>query len=201
MVESNLSYGFGIPRVGDLIYKDLNSDGKIDERDYAPIGNGVIPRTTYALSGGITYKAFDINFLFQGVGDYASLIGGTGIWETEFDGIFGSMHQNAWTAERYANDQPITWPALSLAKSVNHEPSDFVNFDRSYIRLKNLEIGYTLPLALSKVFRSDHTKVLLSGQNLLTWDKMKTSDFGPEGGGYSGFPVYRVYNLGLSVTF
>ncbi|WP_339716819.1 SusC/RagA family TonB-linked outer membrane protein [Cyclobacterium amurskyense] len=201
LVESNLSYGFGIPRVGDLIYKDLNSDGKIDERDYAPIGNGVIPRTTYALSGGITYKAFDINFLFQGVGDYASLIGGTGIWETEFDGIFGSMHQNAWTAERYANDQPITWPALSLAKSVNHEPSDFVNFDRSYIRLKNLEIGYTLPLALSKVFRSDHTKVLLSGQNLLTWDKMKTSDFGPEGGGYSGFPVYRVYNLGLSVTF
>ena len=199
--ESSLSYGFGIPRVGDLIYQDLNGDGKIDERDYAPIGNGVIPRTTYALSGGITYRAFDINFLFQGVGNYSSLIGGTGIWETEFDGIFGSMHQNAWTEERYANNELITWPALSLAKSVNHEPSDFVNFDRSYIRLKNLEIGYTLPLTVSKIFRSEHAKVLLSGQNLLTWDKMKTSDFGPEGGGYSGFPVYKVYNLGLSVTF
>lgn len=198
---SNLTYAFGVPRVGDLIYQDLNSDGKIDERDYAPIGNGVIPRTTYALSGGLTYRNFDLNFLFQGVGNYSSMIGGTGIWETEYDGIFGSIHQDAWTAERYANDQIISWPALSLAKSVNHEPSDFVNFDRSYIRLKNLEIGYTLPLTVSKIFRSEHAKVLLSGQNLLTWDKMKTSDFGPEGGGYSGFPVYKVYNLGLSVTF
>jgi TonB-linked SusC/RagA family outer membrane protein len=198
---SNLNYAFGVPRVGDLIYQDLNNDGKIDERDYAPIGNGIIPRTTYALSGGLTYKNFDLNFLFQGVGNYSSLIGGTGIWETEFDGIFGSIHQNAWTAERYANDQPISWPALSLAKSINHEPSDFVNFDRSYVRLKNLEIGYTFPLSVSRIIRSEHTRIILSGQNLLTWDKMKTSDFGPEGGGYSGFPVYRVYNLGLSVTF
>ncbi|WP_339926290.1 SusC/RagA family TonB-linked outer membrane protein [uncultured Cyclobacterium sp.] len=198
---SDLSYAFGVPRVGDLIYQDLNSDGNIDERDYAPIGNGSIPRTTYALSGGLTFKAFDLNFLFQGLGNYSTLLGGTGILETEFDGIFGSLHQNAWTAERYANDQPITFPALSLAKSVNHEPSDFVNFDRSFIRLKNLEVGYTLPLSVSRIFRSDNTRVLLSGQNLLTWDKLKTSDFGPEGGGYSGFPVYRVYNLGLSVTF
>ncbi len=199
--ESDLVYAFGAPRVGDLIYQDLNGDNQIDERDYAPIGNGALPRSTLAFSGGFNYKSFDFNILFQGLGGFSSIIGGTGIWETDFDGVYGSLHENAWTQERFENGQEITWPALSLARSVNHEPSDFVNFDRQFIRLKNLEIGYTLPLAITRAIRSEHTRILLSGQNLLTWDNMKTKDFGPEGGGYSGFPVYRVYNLGVVVTF
>jgi len=199
--DSGLEYGFGEPRLGDLIYQDLNGDSKIDERDKAPIGNGIIPTATYAFSGGLTYKAFDLNLLFQGVGNYSTIIGGMGVWETDFDGVYGALHSNAWTPERYASGESITAPALSLARTVNHEPSDYINYDRSYIRLKNVEIGYTLPLSLSRKIKSENIRFNLSGQNLLTWDKMRSSDFGPEGDGYAGFPVYRVYNIGLSVQF
>ena len=199
--NNTLEYGFGTPRLGDLKYQDLNGDNKIDERDKAPIGNGTIPRVTYGISGEITYKAFDLSFLFQGIGDYSTIIGGMGVWETDFDGVYGSLHREAWTPERFQNGESINYPALSLAKTVNHEPSDYFRYDRSYIRLKNLEIGYTLPTSVSRKIKSNHARLILSGQNLLTWDNMKTEDFGPEGGGYAGFPVYRVYNLGLSVEF
>ncbi|MBL7972382.1 MAG: hypothetical protein JNL03_12775, partial [Prolixibacteraceae bacterium] len=64
----------------------------------------------------------------------------------------------------------------------------------------NAELTYTLPSRLTKAISASTAKVILSGQNLITWDNMKSDDFGPEGV-YSSFPVYRVYNIGVSVTF
>jgi len=199
--NSNLAYGFGQPRVGDLKYRDLNGDNQIDERDKAPIGSGVLPRFTYGFSGGVTYKSFDLSFLLQGVGDYSSTYSGTGVYETSFDGVFGDLHRNAWTAERYANGEEITAPALSTLKSVNHESNDFYNMDRSYLRLKNVELAYTLPASVSKAIAAEKIRFILSGQNLITWDNMKTKDFGPESSGYTSFPVYRAYNFGVNVIF
>ncbi|NIJ51484.1 SusC/RagA family TonB-linked outer membrane protein [Dyadobacter arcticus] len=200
--NSNLTYGFGTPRLGDLKYRDLNGDSKIDERDKAPIGTGMLPSVIYAVSGGLKYRNFDLSILFQGVGKYSTLdTTGLGIWETSFDGVFGSLHRNAWTADRYASGSEITSPALSLGKTVNHEPSDYYLYDRSYIRLKNIEIGYTIPAGMARTIMAEKIRILVSGQNLITWDKMKSKDFGPEGGGYAAFPVYRVFNAGLSVVF
>ena len=199
--NSGLQYGFGTPRLGDLKYRDLNEDGKIDERDKAPIGIGALPRATYGITGGIKYKAFDLSILFQGIGKYSSMIGGQGVWETDFDGVFGALHANAWTPERYANGEKITAPALSLAQTVNHQANDYINYNRSYLRLKNVELSYTLPYSVSKVITAEKIRVLVSGQNLITWDKMKSKDFGPEVSSYSSFPVYRVFNVGVSVVF
>lgn len=201
LANSGLEYGFGTPRLGDLKYRDLNGDGKIDDRDQAPIGIGALPRATYGITGGIKYKAFDLSVLFQGIGKYSSMIGGQGVWETDFDGVFGAIHANAWTPERYANGEEITAPALSLAQTVNHQPNDFINFNRSYLRLKNVELSYTLPYNISKAITAEKIKVLVSGQNLITWDKMKSKDIGPEVSSYSSFPVYRVFNVGVSVVF
>ncbi len=193
--------GLGDPRLGDLKYKDLNGDNKIDDRDKAPVGTGALPRVVYGIHGGLNYKAFELNFLFQGVSSYSKIMDGTGIWETSFDGVFGALHANAWTQERYANGQKISSPALSLTKTVNHEPSDYYNYNRAYLRLKNLELAYTLPAALASAITAEKVRFVLSGQNLITWDKMKSDDFGSEGGGYAAFPVYKVYNVGISVTF
>ena len=179
----------------------MNSDGKIDERDKAPIGVGARPLVTYSFTGSVIYKSFDLNFLFQGVGQYSTIIGGQGVWETDYDGVFGALHQNAWTQARYDNGEKITAPALSLAQSVNHQASDYINYNRSYVRLKNLELTYTLPSSISKSISLEKVRFVLSGQNLLTWDKMKSKDFGPEGSGYASFPVYRVYNIGVNVVF
>jgi TonB-linked SusC/RagA family outer membrane protein len=198
--SSNLQYDFGDPRVGDLMYQDLTDDGIIDERDMAPIGKGAIPRITYALSGGLNYKSFGFSLLFQGIGDYSSIYSGIGVYETSYDGIFGALHQNAWTEERYQNGEEITSPALSLTKSVSHESNDYYNYDRSFVRLKNAELTYKLPDRLTKLISASSASLILSGQNLITWDKMKSDDFGPEGS-YSSFPVYRVYNIGVRVKF
>lgn len=199
--NANLDYAIGTPRVGDLIFKDLNNDGTIDERDEAPIGVGSVPRISYAIVGGVSIKSFDIKLHFQGVGQYSSIIGGRGIWETSSDGVFGELHRNAWTQERYDNGETITWPALSLSQSVNHVANDFVSFDRSYLRLRNIELGYSLPENVLKSLSINTLRLSFNGLNLLTWDKMKVSDFGPEGGQFGSFPVYKVYSLGLNIEF
>jgi hypothetical protein len=199
--NTTLAYTFGIPRVGDLIYKDLNGDGKLNDRDLAPIGHGVLPRYIYGITGRLRFKSVELNVLFQGVGDFTSLYSGAGVYETSYGGLFGALHSHSWTAERYAAGEEILYPALSARQSVNHQPSDFFAYDRSFLRLKNLELSYTFPGRVAKAIAAQNIRLLLSGQNLITWDKMKSKDFGPEGGGYLGFPVYRVYNVGLSVTF
>lgn len=200
ITSSGLTYGFGTPRVGDLIYKDLNDDKIINEKDKAPIGNGTLPRITYAFNGSIEYKSFDLSFLFQGIGKYSTILNGIGVWETSSDGVFGSLHKNAWTPERFANKQEITYPALSLAKTTNHEMNDFFSYDKSYLRLKNVELSYSLPAKVNKLVTAESARVFISGQNLYTWDKMKSDDFGPEGS-YDTFPVYRSFNIGVSVVF
>ncbi len=198
--KSGLTYAFGKLRVGDLKYKDLNGDGVIDQKDEAPIGTGALPRYYYGFSGGFSYKSFDVSFLFQGVGEYKTIESGWGVYENDVDGIFGSLHQNAWTAERYANGAKITAPALSLTTSVSNQGSDYYLYNRAYLRLKNLVIGYTLPQSVARAISADKIKFVFSAQNLFTWDKMKSDDYGPEGS-YGSIPVYRVYNIGVNLQF
>ncbi|WP_158563363.1 SusC/RagA family TonB-linked outer membrane protein [Chitinophaga silvatica] len=200
--KRNLNYtSLGKVRVGDLIYQDLNGDGIINDKDKAPVGTGDLPRKIYSITGGVRYKAFDLNFMFQGVGEYKTTFGGLGINETANQGMFGAIHANAWTAAKYAAGEAITYPALSTKSSVSQITSDFFLYNRAYIRLKTLEIAYTLPAIVARKITADNVRLLVSGQNLLTWDHMKTKDFGPEGGGFTSIPVYRVYNVGLNVGF
>jgi TonB-linked SusC/RagA family outer membrane protein len=200
--KRNLDYkSLGKVRVGDLVYQDLNGDGAIDDMDKAPVGTGDLPRKIYSISGGVRYKAFDINFLFQGVGQYSTVFGGFGVNEISYDGIFSALHANAWTADKYAAGETITYPALSTKSSVNNVGSDYFMYNRAYVRLKNLEIAYTLPAIVARKIAAENIRLLISGQNLITWDHMKTKDFGPEGGGFAAIPVYRVYNVGLNVGF
>ncbi len=200
ITNSKLSYSFGTPRVGDLKYKDLNKDGIIDEKDEAPLGTGSLPRYYYGVSGGFNYKSFDLSFLFQGVGEYKTIESGIGIYDTSYDGVYGSLHQNAYTSERYSSGSKITAPALSLTTSTSDHGSDYYLYNRAYLRLKNLQISYTLPQTVSRAISASCVKFILSAQNLFTWDKMKSNDYGPEGN-YDSVPVYRVYNIGLSLQF
>jgi TonB-linked SusC/RagA family outer membrane protein len=198
--DSGLEYDFVNPRVGDLIYQDLNQDGIIDDRDRAPVGTGNMPQYFYSLTGDLKFKNFDFSILFQGVNKWQSLQNGIGVWETNFDGVYGSLHKKAWTIERYEANEEITSPALSVNESSNHQNSDYYLYDKSYLRLKNLEIGYTIPINITKSTSTQKLRIFINGQNLLTFDKMKSADFGPEGS-YAAIPVYRVYNIGVSLDF
>jgi hypothetical protein len=124
-----------------------------------------------------------------------------GIWDTNYDGIYGALEEHAWTEERWDNGEEITAPALSTKTSTNQQTSDYYVYNRSYLRLKNVEIGYTLPHFLTKKYLGmEKLRIVLSGENLITWDHMKSKDFGPEGS-YQSVPVYRVYNIGLRANF
>ena len=199
IAASGKTYAFGTPRPGDLIYQDLNGDNVIDERDYAPIGNTQFPEYNYGIFGGLKYRGFEFSFLFQGAAKYSAVLSGAGLYETAYDGIYSEWHKHAWTVERWNNGEEITYPALSLSTSTNHRTSDFFVRDLSHIRLKNVELAYTLPEKLTGSIGT--VRVCLSGQNLFTLDRLGLDCIDPESTSITDFKPFRVYNLGVSLTF
>lgn len=199
--EKGLTYSFGTPRVGDWIYQDLNGDKIIDDKDKAPIGKSTIPEHYYSITGGLNWKGFELNFMFQGIGGISRSFSGTGFYEHAAQGVFNDIHMKAWTEERWNNDEEITYPALSLKQSTNHQPNDYFIMDASFLRLKNAEIAYTLPDYIARKISAEKIRVSLSGQNLFTVDNMRTDHVDPEIASMTSVQPYRVYNIGLAVTF
>ena len=196
------TYGWNMPspRVGDLIFKDINGDYIIDEKDQVPFGYGGIPQVFYAFNGGFKYKNLEFSFLFQGVARTGGFESST--WHLNYEGIYTRLHEGAWTPERYAAGKEITAPALSNSQTSSDMRNNSYNWnDRAFLRLKNVEIAYTLPLNVSKKISADKIRFSLSGQNLVTWGRMKNKDIEPEYGGLYTIPAYRVYNVGVSVLF
>lgn len=201
LANSNLTYSFGSPRVGDLIYKDLNDDGIIDEKDKAPLGKSRVPEQEYSITGGFKWTNWDFSFLLHGVSNSSQFLSGVGAYEYEGKGIFNDIHMNAWTPERYAAGETISYPALSLSPTTNHVANDFFLADRSYLRLRNVEIAYTLPEHLSAKIRAERIRVALNAQNLFTIDNMKSKYIDPEIGSMNTFQPFRVFNIGISANF
>ncbi|MDR1380192.1 MAG: SusC/RagA family TonB-linked outer membrane protein [Tannerella sp.] len=198
--ESNLVYEIGAPRVGDLKYYDINNDGVINDKDVVPLGTGSIPLYYYAFHVKAGYRNFDLSVLFQGIADYYAVDMQTGRTEYSYEGVYSEWHKQAWTAERYAAGERIMYPALATKVNSNHETNSFFLEDKSYLRLKNVELGYTFPASVSRLIRAEKIRLTLSGQNLLTWHKLTTGEYGPEGN-YMSIPVYKLYNIGLSIKF
>lgn len=197
--ESGLRYSAMVsPRVGDFIYQDLNKDGVIDEGDQAPIGHTWVPEIFFSLNGGVQWKNFDFNFLLHGVTNTSV---STGSYESTAQGVFNDQHMNAWTPERYAAGEKTDYPALSLTPSANHVANDFFIMDRSFLKLRNVEIGYSLPLSVAKKIKAENIRFSLSGQNLFSIDRMKSKYMDPETGTMGAFQPYRVYSAGIKCTF
>ena len=187
------------PRPGDLKFVDVNHDNVINDKDMVPIGYSDVPKYTWGTALSVTYKYFDISVLFQGAFKVTGIISGTGPWEW-YD--FRKFHQKAWTAERAAAGEEILFPALSTAQSASElRSSDFFNMNRSYVRLKNLEIGFTLPQSWSKVLNAKKIRIYANGYNLITWDKMKYDDWDPEVVRNNDYPILKVLNVGANITF
>jgi TonB-linked SusC/RagA family outer membrane protein len=194
--------GMGQPRLGDLLYQDISGDGKIDNKDLAPIGNGYIPQIYYNVNLGFNYKRFEFSALLQGTGRSSAILAyGAGIDESWKQGYFSDMHLNAWTPERYAANEKIAFPALSTTQSTSHAPNDFFLTNTAYLRLRNLELAYTLPESLSKQVSAGKIRVYFNAQNLFTIDNMPSKFIDPETKAMEVFQPYRVFNVGVSATF
>jgi hypothetical protein len=196
-----LTYSFGTPRVGDFIYYDLNGDGIIDEKDMAPIGYPSFPQQYFNLMAGVNFKNFEVSVLLQGANRTSFFFAGAGAFEYVAEGIFNDIHLNAWTPERYAAGEEISFPALSLMQSTNHVANSYFLQNGAYLRLKNAEIAYNLPEQIAQKIGAEKIRVALTGMNLLTFDKLTTKYIDPEIGSMTGFQPFRVYNVGVSIIF
>ena len=190
------------PRPGDFVYKDLNGDKVIDQRDEVAIGYGNIPRINYSAMFNVSYKGFDLSLMFQGVSKFSTYYQNWGVFESNAQsGSYFEIHKKAWTEQRYKEGLEITYPALSASTSYSHKANDFFIIDRSYLRLKNFEIGYTFPKSWVKKIWMQDARIYINGQNLLTWDKLPFEHFDPEQSGATTIPINRVINLGVNVKF
>ena len=190
------------PRPGDFVYKDVNKDGIIDRRDEVPIGYGQVPRINYSAMFSVSYKGFDFSCMFQGVAQTNGVYQDWGVYENQTkSGMYFPIHKNAWTEERYKANETVSYPALSTTASASLRANEFFIMDRSYLRLKNIELGYTLPQEWVKRLRMQNVRLYVNGQNLYTWDNLPFDHFDPEQTSPTVIGINKVVNLGLNVIF
>ena len=198
---------WGPVQPGDVVYKDMNGDGVVNNYDRAAIGNPRTPEIQYGIPVGLSYKGFDFSMLWQGSALCSVQLSGPAVWDFPLydqsrTGKVRKMHLNRWTPETAAT---ATYPALHYGIHNNNKQqySSLFLYDASYIRLKNVEIGYTLPKAWTSKAGIQSVRIYAQGQNLLTFDRLGDVDMDPEikNGDGSWFPVQRVVNLGINMTF
>lgn len=184
---------------GDIKYKDINGDGIINDDDIVPIGSTMRPNLIYGLGLSATWKGFDFNMHFQGAGKSHFFIDGFTVYPFS-QGEWGNILEDMANSNRWilgVNEDPnAEYPRLSYGwNSNNYRPSTYWLRDGSYLRLKTLEIGYTLPKTLTTRLHMNNVRIHFIGQNLLTFSNFKLWD--PEMGSSNGMK----YPLGKTVTF
>lgn len=190
----------GTPRLGDFIYRDLNDDGVINQKDMAPVGKGSIPTDYTTVRVGFGWKGLEVDLMFQGVTGFAAPV--SYATETAINGIYNDLHLKAWTAERQASGATIKAPALSYnTTSISSLNNDYLITDRSFWRLKNASISYTLPARVMRNSGIKRLKIVVSGQNLFTVSALESKVIDPEMGDMTRLPIMRVINLGVKLDF
>lgn len=204
IANSGLKYEVegGQPLPGDFIYQDLNGDGVINDRDKAPIGySSMLPKISYGVTFGANAYGFDFSIMFQGVGKYSKFYSGWGMFEELGSHYFNDLTENRWSKERYEAGLPIDHPRLANSGSSSHTRNDYYIMDASYVRLKNITLGYTVPASLTKKLRISSLRVYVSADNLKTWQNLRTNSFDPEQSAILNYPLTKTINCGLNVSF
>lgn len=193
---------------GDVVYKDLDRDGVIDDEDRTAMGNPRSPELMFGIPFGFQYKNFDFSVLLQGATKSSILLNGAAVFDfPQFEqdkiGRVKKMHLDRWTPETAATAK---YPALHYGTHDNNKNgnSSLFLYDASYLRLKNVEIGYNVSPKLLRKFHVQQARIYVQGLNLLTFDKLGDVDIDPEtksGDGASWYPIQKVFNFGIDITF
>lgn len=181
-------------RPGDIIFKDVNDDKKIDGLDRVMNEKTNFPRFIGALSINLTYKRFDLSMLFQGA------LGSVQYVNPE-SGDIGNYYKlyadNRWTPENPSTSYPRAWNRDE--EYWRSQANTFWLQNMNYVRLKNMEVGYTLPASVNNALGIDGLRVYVNGLNLLTISKEKLID--PEVEQGTSYPLQRVISGGITLTF
>ena len=187
---------------GDVVYEDLNHDGKIDDNDKTAIGYPSYPLLNAGLTLGFEYKGFDFSMLWVGATKTSRVLEETfrkPLGETYDRSLMSHQFTDRWTPETAATAK-LPRATIDGVKN-NYRDSDLWVKDASYLRLKNIEIGYNFRLPFMPKIGMEKMRVFMTGYNLLTFDKLKISDPESMSSGVPQYPVMRVINFGLNVSF
>ena len=202
------TYGVEMPdqvtaiKPGDCVFVDLNADGKVDQNDQKPLGYTDNPEITYSMNFNFQYKGFDFTMLWIGADRVSRQLNGY------FRDQFGSTNTSAltqWVADNSwtVDNQDALLPRISFTnRTHNNRDSQAWVIDSKYVRLKNVEIGYTITPKKGSFF--NYVRVYASGNNLLTFSDFKGNDPEAPGSGLDfgvRYPMTRVINIGAQVNF
>ena len=198
---------FGEYMPGDIKYKDINGDGIIDINDEVPIGYPTTPEIIYGFGVSSTYKNFDLSFFFQGSARSSFFIDAyrtSPFIDTSGSAIGNNALLNAWANDHWSeNDRNLyaAWPRLSdqLIDNNNRNSTWWLR-DGGFLRLKSLEVGYSINTESFEKVKLESLRIYLSGTNLLTFSKFKIWDVEMGGNGL-GYPIQRGVNFGINMNF
>lgn len=193
---SNHAKQFGNVAAGDIRYKDFNNDGIVNAADQRVIGSP-IPRYTYSTNIDLGYKGFDLSIFFQGVGKADGYLTGHGIMPFFEGSTIQEYMRDSWRPDNTG----AAYPRLAFNETNNIQNSSFWLRDASFLRLKNLQLGYNFPKSLLKD-RIQKLRLYASGQNLLTFDHFYPGfDVEAPVGNAGWYPQMKVFTVGLDVRF
>lgn len=201
---------------GDVKYKDLNNDDVIDDKDRQILGNA-FPRYTFGLNYELSWKGFDLGMLIQGVGKRDMFLRGELVepFHSNYSYVMYTHQLDYWTP----TNPEARWPRLSSPGSASNtnnyqKSSDIYIFNAAYLRLKNIQLGYTLPNQLTSKIGIQKCRLSVNAQNLFTLAKVsfidpESTEFGSNMGGTGGlgansgrnYPTLKYYGFGLDIEF
>jgi TonB-linked SusC/RagA family outer membrane protein len=197
---------FGAVQPGDLKYQNLNpqDDNIINENDITSIGKSHFPQLTFAFGGALNFKSFDVSALFQGVaGSSVNIMNSQTMAFVNNSNAF-SIAQDAWA---YYPDQNIDtratakYPRLTtVTNNNNYRMSSFWIKSGDFLRLRNVEVGYSLSTKNAKRVGLERARLFINANNVATWSSLtKNYDIDPET--VNSYPALKSFNAGLSITF
>ena len=195
---------FGNIRVGDLKYRDMNNDGFIDERDETFIGYSDVPENMFALTLGANYKGWGFSIMFQGVNKVSRYYDAEAMYAFVNGGKVKEHHLQRWDpaqSEEY-NLANAKYPLLHYDSYGDHNQrqNSFFLKNGAFVRLKNIELSYTLPKEWIKVVGMSNCRLYVNANNLVTWDHLDgLTD--PESNGSNRYPIMKTVNFGVNINF
>ncbi|WP_447640374.1 MULTISPECIES: SusC/RagA family TonB-linked outer membrane protein [Chitinophagaceae] len=207
-IRNSPTQTYGTYQPGDIKYKDVNGDGVINDDDIVPVGSTSTPNLIYGLGASVNWKGLDVNFLFQGSGNSNFFIYGKTVYafsEGAWGNVLKGMLDNRWISAdisgNAATENPnAPYPRLSYGGNANNDRnSTYWLRNGKYLRLRNVDIGYTIPKEILNRLHINSLRVYCVGSNLLTWAPFKTWD--PETADPRGetYPIAKSVTLGLTI--
>ena len=190
-------------RPGDIKYRDLNGDGVINALDRTAIGGSRMPEIVYGFGATIRYDFVDLGFFFQGAGRTWQILGGENWMPGTALGATGNIFSNIdsrWTPDNPSQD--VFWPRLTYGVNSNNEQSStWWLKDMSFLRLKNIELGFTLPSKWTERAHISNLRVFARASNILTFSKFDLWDPELETTDGLRYPMMKSASLGINVNF